>query len=198
MKPILIASVALLAAWTAVPATASDSLKCGSRLASLGDTKAEVLLKCGAPVWQDDWTQQIDSIDDGLVRQRIDTQRERWIYDFGPNSFMRFLLFENGRLVEIATGDRGYGQGHAGGGRCDAGEFRVGRTQYELLQRCGAPLFKDSRVEEQLLSLDKHRREKRVNRIDEWTYNLGPTQFLRILRFENGRLVAVETGDRGF
>ncbi|MBW1954196.1 MAG: DUF2845 domain-containing protein [Deltaproteobacteria bacterium] len=29
-------------------------------------------------------------------------------------------------------------------------------------------------------------------------YNLGPNRFIRILRFENGRLVDITTGDRGY
>ena len=34
--------------------------------------------------------------------------------------------------------------------------------------------------------------------IEEWTYNLGPTRFIRYLIFENGRLVDIKTGDYGF
>jgi len=35
-------------------------------------------------------------------------------------------------------------------------------------------------------------------RIDEWTYNLGPTRFMRILTFNNGRLEEVISGSKGF
>jgi hypothetical protein len=34
--------------------------------------------------------------------------------------------------------------------------------------------------------------------VDEWTFNLGPTQFMRILTFRNGELVDISTGERGF
>lgn len=34
--------------------------------------------------------------------------------------------------------------------------------------------------------------------IEEWTYNLGPSRFLRYLRFENGRLKRIETGEYGY
>ena len=35
-------------------------------------------------------------------------------------------------------------------------------------------------------------------RIEEWTYNLGPTRFVRYLRFENGILDAIRNGDKGY
>jgi hypothetical protein len=34
--------------------------------------------------------------------------------------------------------------------------------------------------------------------IEEWIYNFGPTQFMRILRFENNKLIEIETGDYGY
>ena len=33
--------------------------------------------------------------------------REEWVYDFGPNLFMRVLTLENGRVVQIENGVRG-------------------------------------------------------------------------------------------
>jgi hypothetical protein len=35
-------------------------------------------------------------------------------------------------------------------------------------------------------------------KIEEWTYNLGTTRFVRYLRFENGILTEIRTGDKGF
>jgi hypothetical protein len=34
--------------------------------------------------------------------------------------------------------------------------------------------------------------------VEEWTYNLGPTRFMRKLRFENGELVSIETLEYGY
>jgi hypothetical protein len=34
--------------------------------------------------------------------------------------------------------------------------------------------------------------------IEEWTYNFGPTRFIRYLTFENEKLVNIVTGDYGF
>jgi len=179
-------------------AASSESMKCGNRLVSIGDNKAEVFIKCGAPVWQDDWADELIEHRGDLGERFVTTERERWIYNFGANSFLRFLLFENGRLVEIATGERGYDERRSAAGPCDPGRFHVGLSQYELLQQCGAPFFKDSRREEREFAVSKGVRKRVLARIEEWTYNLGPDQFLRILTFENGKLVDVRTGDRGF
>ncbi len=34
--------------------------------------------------------------------------------------------------------------------------------------------------------------------IEEWTYNLGPNRFLRILTFRNGVLANIKTGGYGY
>jgi Protein of unknown function (DUF2845) len=34
--------------------------------------------------------------------------------------------------------------------------------------------------------------------VEEWTYNLGPTRFMRKLRFENGQLIAIQSLSYGF
>lgn len=33
--------------------------------------------------------------------------------------------------------------------------------------------------------------------VEEWTYDMGPTRFVRFLRFINGRLIDIETGRYG-
>jgi Protein of unknown function (DUF2845) len=182
----------------AASAATSDTLRCGNRLVSPGDNKAEVLIKCGSPAWKDAWTDQVIDNVNTADALRVSIDRERWVYNFGHNSFLRFLLFENGRLIKITTGGYGYDGGYSSAKHCDSGEIQTGISQYEILQRCGEPAFKDTRQEEQLTSVDEHHNRLTTNRIDEWTYNFGPTKFLRILKFENGELVDVETGDRGF
>ena len=181
-----------------VTAAAADTLRCGNRLVTVGDTKAEVTIICGSPAWKDDWTDEIINNVNTADELRVSVDRERWVYNFGPNSFLRFLLFENGKLVNIATGGYGYDQAHPSIKPCDGDEIKPGLTQYEILQRCGDPSFKDSRQEERLANTSEHSKRLTITRIDEWTYNFGPNKFLRILKFENGKLVDIETGDRGF
>ena len=195
---IALAMVFLTALCMSAPAVAADSLRCGSRLASLGDTKAEVVIKCGSPDWKDDWTDEVINNVDSADEFRVSIDRERWIYNFGSHSFLEFLLFENGRLIDISSGGYGYDEKRFADKNCDGDGIKKGLTQYEIQQRCGEPFFKDTRHEERLTTVDKHTTRLIIMRIDEWTYNFGPDQFLRILRFENGKLVNIETGDRGF
>ena len=192
--------VLFLIAVSSVPASAvaSDTLRCGNRLVSVGNNKAEVLIKCGSPAWQDVWTDETITNVNTADALRVSVDRERWVYNFGRKSFLRFLLFENGRLINIATGDYGYDANNPSAALCDSSKIQTGISQYEILQRCGEPAFKDSRKVEQLSTMDEHSSRLTIKRVDEWTYNFGPNKFLRILKFENGQLVNVETGDRGF
>jgi hypothetical protein len=119
--------VALCLVWLAAAAAAgssSRSFQCGNRLVTLGDSKGEVLHRCGSPSWEDGWYED---------------------------------------RVEALAGARPYATKPG-----DPLGTRI-------------PLYTVLRVW-----------------VDEWTYNLGPTQFTRTLRFENGRLVSIETGDYGY
>ena len=187
----------LLLACLPAPLLADNSFKCGNRIVSLGDGKAEVLLRCGTPDWRDDWSEQFIETLTPATERRITLAREVWLYDLGPTAFQRILTFENGRLTDIAAGGRGRAQSGAPAVDCAFDTLGEGLTQYEVLQRCGAPFFADSRHEETLLVLDELSRRVIQKRVDEWTYNLGPTQFMRILTFENGRLRRVSSGARG-
>ena len=190
--------LALVLPSEAASASSSGSLRCGNDLVSVGNTKAEVIIKCGAPDWKDDWTNEIINNVNTADELRVSVDRERWVYNFGPNSFLRFLLFENGRLINISTGGYGYDEKHPAIKPCDGDEIKTGLTQFEILQRCGQPFFKDTRREERLVNVDDFTKRLIINRVDEWTYNFGPNRFLRILKFENGELVDIKTGDRGF
>lgn len=83
---------------TAVTAhAATDTLRCGSQLISVGDRMFEVQQKCGQPVSQDivGYKETVNHF-----RQVDQVQVQEWIY--GPNNGMyQYLRFEGGRLVRI-------------------------------------------------------------------------------------------------
>lgn len=96
------------------------AFRCGTELISVGDDKEEVRQLCGAPehvsVWQEERifrdfsTYRSDIQPDRnrepfLVKQQVLV--ERWTYNRGSHRLVRYLLFENGRLVEIASGELG-------------------------------------------------------------------------------------------
>lgn len=77
-------------------ASAGDlfAMRCGNALVLTGDREFEVLNKCGEP--------DFVAIDG-------------WAYNFGPNLFIHYLRFDNGRLTEIELRDYGWDDGGRGG-----------------------------------------------------------------------------------
>jgi hypothetical protein len=77
-------------------ASAGDlfAMRCGNALVLTGDREFEVLRKCGEP--------DFVSIDG-------------WAYNLGPNLFIHYLRFDNGRLTEIELGEYGWDEGGRGG-----------------------------------------------------------------------------------
>lgn len=183
----------LLLAWT----QNALGFACNENVVSLGFNKAEVLIKCGKPTWTSNSTQHI--IDNAYtpLETRFSTATEQWIYNFGPNRLVRILTFENGRLTHVDASDYGYLEGQSLTESCAPIDFKVGRSLAEIRARCGQPFFTDSRREELLTSISTTAKRVTVNSIEEWTYNFGPNQFLRILTFRNGYLSEIRTGERG-
>ncbi|MFJ2713606.1 DUF2845 domain-containing protein [Pseudomonas sp. NPDC087346] len=80
----------------ASPAWASDTLRCGSQLVSLGDRSSEVLQKCGEPLSCDPLGYKRSA------NRREEFQVEEWTY--GPNNGMyQYLRFEGNRLRQISS-----------------------------------------------------------------------------------------------
>ena len=108
----------------------SFAFRCSGRIVSVGDTKFDVIKKCGEPSFKDTWVENrisrdlyreiLPKEDKGSKREleRKDYREplfveeyvviEEWTYNLGSTKFIRYLRFENGRLVRIRTGDYGY------------------------------------------------------------------------------------------
>ena len=103
-----------------VPCAApTDACRCGNKLVSTGDTKAEVLSKCGPPAFSEQRTEErVERIhgeshyNQGELREpiagKVEVNIDEWFYNFGPNQFIQIFKFENGRLVAIENGNYGY------------------------------------------------------------------------------------------
>ncbi|WP_455209360.1 DUF2845 domain-containing protein [Kaarinaea lacus] len=109
---------------------AETTLRCGSKLISVGDSKAQVLLKCGEPMLKETVGEKAQSKridipltsessggeadapgvngDPSVVRQRESTTKiiDHWTYNQGSGQLLKVLIFEGGELVEITTGNR--------------------------------------------------------------------------------------------
>ena len=119
----------LLLATTSI-SYAADNMRCGTKLVSIGDSKAEVLLKCGEPMLQEtiafkeqteygELAQKYPLLlkhgllkknSDGVViggrKSTVTLPVDQWTYNLGKGRFLRMLLFEGGKLVAIESGDR--------------------------------------------------------------------------------------------
>ena len=120
-------SLVLLLLLTA-PGIYADSMRCGNSLISIGDIKAEILIKCGEPM-----TKETIAIEEnteyaelalkypllykhGMLKNRsgavigsetsITQSIDQWTYNLGEGKFLRILYFEGGELVAIKDGDR--------------------------------------------------------------------------------------------
>jgi hypothetical protein len=110
----LFTTLAALALVLSVDASSAQAMRCGTRLVREGSTPSQVRANCGEPD---------DVITTTETRQRtvysrvagvlvadtisVEVQVQQWVYNLGPQRFMRRLIFENGVLVEIEQLERG-------------------------------------------------------------------------------------------
>lgn len=67
----------------------ADALECADGIVNVGDSKSDVLEKCGEPTRKEGFREYL------------------WIYDFGSSSLVYYLTFSKERLERVQTG--GYG-----------------------------------------------------------------------------------------
>lgn len=207
--------LAVLAAAPARLAAASESsIACGRGIVSVGDTKLDLLGKCGPPTLRDAREESRGELvlprvgapaGDGV---RVSATIEQWTYDFGPQRFTHVVTLAGGRVVAIERGGYGYARDGEQEGvgipvaRCDASVLRPGATKLDLLAKCGEPA-----------ALDRHRVERvvavsgdggrtvlagRTHDVEVWSYNFGPSRFLQLVTLEDGKVVRVERGGYGY
>jgi hypothetical protein len=192
---------------------ADDSLRCEGGIVDLGDLTVDLLGKCGPPTLRDRWTETRDAVAVDVVHgvaasERTTTEVEQWTYDFGPNRFMQLVTIQNGKVARIEQGGYGHGLPPAAGlarprvSTCDASLLRPGDTKADALGRCGPPAASAAwhapRTTPAVVDSTRAAPPAFIARVELWVYNLGPNQFLRLVRFEDGRVTAVETGGYGY
>lgn len=92
--------------------------------------------------------------------------------------------------------------------RCGGGLVSVGDSSAKVFEKCGEPT-KESKWEEghntyisQIYDYEKERYQlpeliKGPILMELWTYDFGSNKFIRYLHFANGRLIRIETGEKG-
>lgn len=207
----LVAAVAV--ALAAAGARADDSMRCDRGIVGLGDLTVDLLGKCGPPALRDRWTDTRDSVAVDFNRrlsasERISTEFEQWTYDFGSNHFLQVVTLQNGRIVRIERGGYGHGLppasylGRPPVSACDPSLLHAGDTKADAIARCGAPAASSTWEEPRTTAVTVESGQvpyaRSIVRVELWVYNLGPNQFIRMVRFEDGRVVRVETGGYGY
>ena len=92
----------------------ADALQCGTSLISTGDTRDQVMAKCGNPADIERGSVLIPSVAwvNGVPvsagNTLIEVPVELWTYNFGPTQLMRRVRFESGRVVSIEILGYGY------------------------------------------------------------------------------------------
>jgi len=172
------------------------AFRCSGGLISTGDSKLILLKKCGEPTWIDRWAERIVVQPDTDFEHSITRINERWIYNRGPTDFIRIITLRDGRVANIETGGRGFTV-IPGSQRCDFNSISLGTSTAVVRAKCGQPDSLEQHYETVTEPIAGGRRQVSVS-VDEWTFNLGPSQFMRILTFRNGELVNISTGERGF
>ncbi len=97
--------------------------------------------------------------------------------------------------------------------RCGTHLISTGDTKSEVRDRCGEPtnieVWQEVRIKRDFYrpiqpDLEEHERYrepflvKEYVTVEEWVYNFGPSRFIYFLRFENGKLKKITTGDYGY
>jgi hypothetical protein len=86
----------------------------------------------------------------------------------------------------------------AGAFRCGTRVIVVGTTKLQVLAYCGEP---DSKDIQEVRTVTRYKRRGKVEStqvLEVWTYNLGPTRFMRQLYFLGNKLIRTEELEKGF
>lgn len=169
---------------------------CRGGLISQGDSKLALLKKCGKPSWIDRWAERVVELPDTDFEHSISRINERWIYNPGPTQFIRIITLRGGYISKIETGGRGFTV-VSGTKHCDFNNLNLGSPSAIVRAKCGKPDSREQHYEMITGKIAGGRRQVSIS-VDEWTYNLGPNQFMRVLTFRNGELYKISTGERGF
>jgi hypothetical protein len=103
----------------AAPAQADSGFRCRTgRLVSVGDRMSDVVNRCGEPDAaveriekrrvKHKFTRRVGNVEESVIEeQEIDIPISEWTYDMGPGAFTRYVIFEGGAVVNVATGEYG-------------------------------------------------------------------------------------------
>lgn len=176
----------------------ADSISCDGGIVSDGGSAVDLIIKCGKPEWKESYQEEITDQVNPNLKQRAYITVEQWTYNFGPQQFLRIVTLQNGVITGVRTGTYGTSKNSvAPGPACADRVISVGDTKTDILIKCGEPFYKSSHQEDLKERFDDSSSRKVIVAVEEWTYNFGPQQFLRVITFRNGTVVDIRTGGYG-
>jgi Protein of unknown function (DUF2845) len=170
-----------LAPWAAW----ADSVNCGGGLVAVGDTRLDLVAKCGAPTLLE--AEPVAPTGDPSLAI------ERWTYNFGPERFLQVVSLQGGRIIRIERGTYGYPNVDSARdadhpmiprATCEPDAVHVGDRTFDVLAKCGEPFSRDLRPGHA--------------DVEVWTYDFGPESFIRFMDFRDGTLIRVRSGGYGY
>jgi|SRR4051812_22645217 hypothetical protein len=104
-------AASVVGAFAVTPARAEGGFRCGAKLVRNGETQDDVSAKCGDPDAVRNWTEyQTESVWVGnhKIERSVPIEYAEWKYDFGRDRLIRYLVFVQGRLRDVRTGEYGH------------------------------------------------------------------------------------------
>ncbi len=174
-----------------------QSIRCGDRIVSVGDTAYELRQRCGpadeTTVVRDFRVITVRNGEGLAARRGIDEDVEVLIYAGVSGDLLRIVEVRRGIVRSIRTGDRVTSRDRQGCGAATVLPRRA--TTGEVRLACGTPADVSRWIEDRAIQVDGQSFERQIE-IERWVFDPGPGNLLRILQFENGRLVRTTTGRR--
>jgi hypothetical protein len=186
---------------------ADSSISCAGGIVSVGDAKLDLLAKCGRPTLQERRIEQASLRVRAGAGRRVTAPVELWTYDLGRSRFVQVVKLVAGKVAGVERGSHGYADEQARPERprraaCDPGVLSVGKLKLDLLARCGEPATVDVWEEElrAVQEIGDHTvlAQSVTVQVELWTYDFGRNHLLRLVRLEDGRVTAVDTGSYGY
>jgi hypothetical protein len=113
MKLIYSSALACMLFGAIAPQAFAESLRCKGDIVDIGDTKADVVQKCGNPEMTDSFCEKIADRErvprrDGGTTVIVENCEniDIWTYNPGKGQFWTHLYFARGKLREMRYGDR--------------------------------------------------------------------------------------------
>jgi hypothetical protein len=167
------------------------AMRCGSRLVIDGDQDFQVRDRCGEPFWTDSYANLEIIGAYGPIEQQREVQFDVWYYNFGPHQLMRRLIFRDGYLLREDT--LGYGVNQIGD---DCNRVLDDLSAGELVARCGEPVSRRSQTDTFVRRPTRGIEQWYDRRREDWIYDIGEREFVRIVRLVDGHVTRVERVQR--